>query len=120
MGGYLNAARWGKAEIERKFNSSGEKTKESNWLPDYYGTLKDDLSGAEVGIVDSFDSHLMRFRYFHSTSGVIRQLMRRYLKKGEHYVFNPRLLINRVLRDTLVNYRGHFEKKQFPPRLSGL
>ena len=47
--------------------------------------------------------------------GVIRQLINKFLKERESYVFNPRVLIKRALHGTLSDFREMYLEGSFPP-----
>ncbi|MDQ8206666.1 protein DpdH [Coraliomargarita sp. SDUM461003] len=115
VGGYLNASRWGKTEIETRHGGLSSIDKSDVWLPDYYQQIKEELSEDDVDLIQAFGTSDSGVSLFPFNKGVIRQLVQNYFKKGDKFEFNPRKLINRVLRDTLVDHRRAFDQGQFPP-----
>jgi hypothetical protein len=115
VGGYLNASRWGKAEIEARHRGLSSLDDSDVWLPDFYQQIREELPENEVNQIRAFGTSDSGISLFPFNQGVIRQLVQNYFKKGDKFEFNPRKLINRVLRDTLVDHRRLFEQGQFPP-----
>lgn len=113
IAGYLNAARWGKDDLEIRYRKSGGVLDE--WLPDYYESKRDDLGEDDASTIAAFGLSESGGVLFPFNEGSIRQLINRYLKEGDSYKFNPRELINRVLHGTLSDFRGLFEERSFPP-----
>ena len=117
IAGYLNAARWGKQYINKRLdpkNIEGDGNL-GNLLPDYFEANRGDLSEEDVATLEAFgrdDSDGMLFPF---NRGVIRQLINRFLKEGEKYVFNPRELIKRALHGTLSDFREMYLEGSFPP-----
>ena len=115
VGGYLDASRWGKPEIEARYDHIQCHSSLDDWLPDYYQHIREELNEDDNGAVGAFGFSASGVALFPFNQGVIRQLIRSYFKKGEKFEFNPRRLINLVLRDTLVDHRRDFESGVFPP-----
>lgn len=107
---YLNAARWGQdALIERYATATTGAIDRANWLPVF--RLDDDN-----GVVDSlqafgFENEIPLFPY---NSAAIEQLARGALRQGNALVFNPRFIIDEVLRSVLLPARDSFEREAFP------
>jgi hypothetical protein len=114
-GGYLNASRWGKSEVEERYDHIKRHSSVDKWLPDYYQDVREELTEEDNGAIGAFGFSESGTALFPFNKGVIRQLVRSYFKKGEQFEFNPRRLINLVLRDTLVDHRRDFEAGVFPP-----
>lgn len=117
VGGYLNAARWGKAKLEREFERRSDKDDDlQHWLPNFFEQRKNDLDPESLAVLEAFGvSSRGEHPLFPFNQGVIGQLARRYLQIGDSFIFNPRDLINRMLRDTLLDNRPLFEADNFPP-----
>src|SRR5207249_9162075 len=117
VGGYLNAARWGKMRLEHEFAERSRKDDDlQQWLPNFFQRRRTDVDLESLRVLEEFGvSSRGGHPLFPFNEGVIRQLARRYLQKGDSFIFNPRDLINRVLRDTLLHNRPLFEADSFPP-----
>jgi hypothetical protein len=113
VAGYLNAARWGKDYLEVKYQPGGDLLGE--WLPDFYESKRDELSDDDVLTLEAFGRSQSGGMLFPFNSGVIRQLVNRYLRDEESYKFNPRELIKRVLSATLADFRSIYVDGYFPP-----
>lgn len=108
---YLNAARWGEAQlIERYGRHQGKDEGAREWLPPFEG----DGSPESSRILDGFgyEDGIPLFPY---TQAAIDYLTRRALTQGDAMLFNPRFIINEVLRKLLLPARSAFEAKRFPP-----
>lgn len=112
VGGYLNAARHGVTELRRQLKaSSGNEIEFTNYLDEHGG----DLTEEEMKRLASFGySPSGRYPLFPFNQNAIRQIMERNLKQEGEYQFKPRSL-NRVVRETVMNYRELWQKEQFPP-----
>ncbi|MDB4356543.1 protein DpdH [Akkermansiaceae bacterium] len=112
VGGYLNAARHGVTELRLQLEASaGKEIKFTNYLDDHGG----DLTEEEMNRLESFGySPCCKYPLFPFNQNAIRQIMERNLKQKGEYQFKPRSL-NRVVRDTVMNYRDLWQKEQFPP-----
>ncbi len=117
VGGYLNAARWGARKLRQIFDErSAENASLSDWVPNFYEFHRHELSEKD-------NEHLRAFEFspgdkhplFPLNSGVVRQLAHKYLRVGDSYKFDPRRLINRLVRDTIINHRTVWENGAFPP-----
>lgn len=112
VGGYLNAARHGAAELKRQFMAS--KNGEilfSNFFDIYGGELTED----EQKCLDAFGySARGNYPLFPFNQNAIHQIMERNLKVRGKYQFKPRAM-NRVIRNTVMNYREIWKNQQFPP-----
>ena len=114
-GAYLNAARWGKSELEKMFLTAGNDIGSQSWVKDYYQEQKPTLKEDVVAKCERFESTDARFMLFPFNEAAIHQLLLRHLKRGDQIEFDPRKFINRVLRSTLIFMRVLFETSQFPP-----
>jgi hypothetical protein len=117
VGGYLNAARWGAAKLREIFDQrSVDQSSLSDWVPNYYETYRQELSEQDNEKLGAFDfSPRERHPLFPLNPGSVRQLARKYLRVGDSYKFDPRALINCLVRDTVINNRSLWENGTFPP-----
>jgi len=113
VGGYLNAARHGAAELQKQFQERRhDETRFSNFLDDHVG----DLNESERRALDSFGySPIGNYPLFPFSQNAIRQIMERTLKVNGRYQFKPRAL-NRVIRNTVMKYRDKWLEGGFPPK----
>ena len=112
VGGYLNAARHGVAELKKQFQArKNEKARFTNYLDEHGGELAEN----ERETLDSFGySPDGRYPLFPFNQNAIRQIMERNLKVNGQYQFKPRAL-NRVIRNTVIDYRDKWLSGEFPP-----
>lgn len=117
VGGYLNAARWGKTRLEKEFKKRSKDSGDLHeWLPHFYDQRRDDLDPESAAALKEFGfSSRGNHPLFPFNRGVIHQLARRHLRKGNTFVLNPRELLNLVLRETLLTNRPLFDAAVFPP-----
>jgi hypothetical protein len=118
VGSYLNASRWGNAVLVQRF-AQWEADKERDlqaWIPNFIQEHHRELESEIKLSLEAFGkSTTNNYSLFPFNKAVIHQLGRHYLEKNGRLHFLPRLLLNRILRDTLIKYRMFFEEKQFPP-----
>lgn len=117
VGGYLNAARWGKTRLQKEFKKRAKGASElQDWPPNFYDQRQDDLDPESAAALKEFGfSSRGNHPLFPFNQGVIHQLARRHLREGNTFVFNPRELLNLVLRETLLTNRLLFDAASFPP-----
>lgn len=117
VGGYLNAARWGKTRLQKEFKKRAKGASDlQDWLPNFYDQQQDDLDSESATTLKEFGfSTRGNHPLFPFNQGVIHQLARRHLREGNTFVFNPRELLNLVLRETLLTNRPLFDAASFPP-----
>jgi hypothetical protein len=117
VGGYLNAARWGATNLRKFFlERNADNTSLSDWVPGFHEAHRQELSEEDNEQLNAFGfSPRGKHPLFPLNSGAVRQLAQRYLRVGESYRFDPRLLINRLVRDTIVNHRTLWDQGTFPP-----
>ena len=117
VGGYLNAARWGKTRLQKEFSKRETGTSDLQaWLPNFYDKRQDDIDPESAVALKEFGfSPRGNHPLFPFNPGVIHQLARRHLREGNTFVFNPRELLNLVLRETLLTNRPLFDAAAFPP-----
>ncbi|MVA26555.1 protein DpdH [Agrobacterium vitis] len=111
VGAYLNAARWGEAELERRFNLKGDSQELHDWLPSW---RDEDISESESEAVAAFGYNEKGDALFPFNRRAIEQLTVRHLTVGGNLLFNPRRIINEILRNTLL-MRGTYLAGGFPP-----
>ncbi|MGK0189521.1 MAG: hypothetical protein ACI9R3_005338, partial [Verrucomicrobiales bacterium] len=114
VGSYLNAARHGATELKRQLAVSNDSSVNfSNYLDDFAGELDED----ERHKLDSFGySSDGRYPLFPFNRNAIHQIMESKLKVEGEYQFKPRAM-NRVIRDTVINYRESWQRGDFPPAM---
>jgi hypothetical protein len=113
VGGYLNAARHGVVELKKQFQArKGDDVRFTNFL----NKIEGELTENERKILDSFGySPDGNYPLFPFNRNAIHQIMERKLKVSGQYQFKPRAL-NRVIRDTVMNYRDKWRQGMFPPK----
>ena len=117
VGGYLNAARWGRTRLQKEFKKRAKGASDlQDWLPNFYDQRQDDLDPESAAALKECGfSSRGNHPLFPFNQGVIHQLAWRHLREGNAYVFNPRELLNLVLRETLLTNRPLFDAAAFPP-----
>ena len=109
---YWNAARWGTPALtEQREKACGDK----NWVKVYDAV---DVEDDESRSIDAFGRSRAGYPFFPLNLGAIRQLVREKCLVNGRLVFNPRLIIDRVVLD-VAKQRRHFEKGVFPPSTLG-
>ena len=110
VGSYLNAARWGEAELRRLFRPVQAAESLTDWLPAW----RDDALG------DAGDAALRAFGVdgrghplFPLNRRAIEYLADRHLRERGRLTFNPRRVINEILRNILF-MRPSYEARAFP------
>jgi hypothetical protein len=111
VGGYLNAARWGEDELRRLFKLRGPTQSLINWLPAWRDDNLDDNNNEAVS---AFGFDAKGGALFPFNRHAIEQLVDRHLMDGGKLIFNPRRVINEILRGMLL-LRPSFEAHIFPP-----
>jgi hypothetical protein len=107
---YLNAARWGQdALIARYATAPSAGANQRRWLPDY--RIDDDDEVAEGLRAFGFENDIPLFPY---NAAAIENLARGALTQGSTLIFNPRVIIDEVLRSVLLPARDAFAKAAFP------
>ena len=106
---YLNAARWGEDELIRRYAAASSESERANWLPVFRVDDDDDVSDAIRAF--GFENEIPLFPY---TAAAIDNLARSALRQGNALLFNPRIIIDEVLRAVLLPARDAFAKTAFP------
>ena len=108
VGAYLNAARWGKDNLDEKYK---DNRGESDWVGVYNDAGIDD---EEHTILTKFGKSISDFPLFPFNRNAITTLANSYLRDSTGtLVFTPRELINQIIRPTLLQ-RDLYEQKLFP------
>jgi energy-coupling factor transporter ATP-binding protein EcfA2 len=107
---YLNAARWGHAELARRYEKRGRNwSGEEGWIDpfvDHETESSDEL--AAFGNIDGVS-------LFPFSELAIDRLARIALTQADRLVFNPRFVIDHVLRNLLLVGRDAYGNGLFPP-----
>ncbi|RKH18567.1 hypothetical protein D7X74_09200 [Corallococcus sp. CA047B] len=118
VGGYLNAARLGRDNLTASFNTRAEGSQSewsTGWVPRFEHQL--DEPGAQV--LDMFGTSVQGHPLFPFNRTTIERLVTTGSQGADgRPLFNPRNIINNVLRETLV-YRPEFERGEFPAETFG-
>jgi hypothetical protein len=105
---YLNAARWGHAELVRRYQQGGRVwSGERAWIEPF---VDDDMSEGltAFGAIDGVS-------LFPFTELAIERLARMALTQSGRLVFTPRFVIDHVLRNILLIGRDAYRAGLFPP-----
>lgn len=108
---YLNAARWGRKELERRFRTSARAHDLSGWITPF---VDEGLSSDDASALDAFGYGPKNVPLFPYNEAAIRNLARRHLSEAGQVLFKPRAIINYILRDVLER-RDLFLRGAFPP-----
>ena len=113
VGAYLNAARWGETELTRQFHESapGPGQELTAWI----GIFEDpERTPVAAGQLEAFGTSAGGIPLFPFNRAAVALLAERHLRKGGVLQFNPRKVINFLLRQVLLQ-RDTFEHGEFPP-----
>ncbi|TPK52911.1 MULTISPECIES: protein DpdH [unclassified Mesorhizobium] len=111
VGAYLNAARWGEEGLRRRFDRRGAGDGLTDWLSAWHDEEQTDEEGEAL---DAFGYSSRGHALFPFNRLAVEQLVERHLTEGSRLVFNPRRVINEILRRPLL-MRGTFLSGNFPP-----
>ncbi|RYG34156.1 ATP-binding protein [bacterium] len=109
VGAYLNAARWGEDPLKRKFRES-DGGAGSSWL----STWRDEDDDTAAEMLNAFGASRAGHPLFPFNRDAIVAMTDVHLVKNGELVFNPRKVINSILRNTLL-LRSSFQSHAFPP-----
>jgi hypothetical protein len=114
VGAYLNAARWGEDNLQQKFKDTHRHPRAglTGWVPPFDDERK---SAEEAELLAGFEVTSAGASLFPYNRAAIRSLAERHLTVGGRLVFNPRRIIDFVLREILLPRRKEFEQNLFPP-----
>jgi hypothetical protein len=111
VGAYLNAARWGAEGLKARFRPEKRGASLTDWLP----TWNDEQRTEDQAIrLEAFGSSNAGHPLFPFNRDAILRLAGHHLTEGGRLTFNPRRIINEILRNTLLD-RETFVSGQFPP-----
>lgn len=113
-GAYLNAARWGEQALERQYRSSPRESEAdlTKWIQIFQD---EDLTPEESEQLGAFGTSGRGIPLFPYNELAIAELAKRHLRAAGEIRFNPRHIINFILRQILLYGRDAFEKGDFPP-----
>lgn len=108
-GAYLNAARWGEKALRRQYEQGIHENEAdlTAWI-----TTFEDEPDDRLGAFGTSDRGVPLFPY---NRQAIAELTKRHLRTAGQIRFNPRKIINFILRDILLDGRDAFEQGDFPP-----
>ncbi|NEI59445.1 hypothetical protein GR200_30925 [Rhizobium leguminosarum] len=111
VGAYLNAARWGEKGLKARFQPEKRSRSLTDWLPIWEDEQRTEEQAARL---QAFGYSNAGHALFPFNRDAIRRLVGHHLTEGGHLAFNPRRIINEILRNTLLD-RESFVKGEFPP-----
>lgn len=111
VGAYLNAARWGEEGLKARFKPEKRSTSLTDWLPIWNDERGTEEQAARLG---AFGYSNAGHPLFPFTRDAIGRLVSHHLTEGGRLAFNPRRIINEIIRNTLLD-RESYVKGEFPP-----
>lgn len=111
VGAYLNAARWGEDGLRKQFDRRGAADGLTGWLPVW---RDEELSEEEGEALNAFGFSSHGHALFPFNRSALEQLVQLHLTEASRLVFNPRRVINEILRRPLL-MRSAFVGGNFPP-----
>jgi hypothetical protein len=112
VGAYLNAARWGEAALIEQFEESrGDK---SAGLTDWIKVYRDENESVEEADLLKAFGTINEVPLFPYNAEALQCLIDDHLRVGGKLQFNPRKVINHIIREPLM-LRTTFEAQRFPP-----
>ncbi len=111
VGSYLNAARWGDAELRRRFRPLQPEESLTDWLPTW---RDDDLDDEGDAALRAFGTDGRGHPLFPYNRRALDYLTERHLRQASRLTFNPRRVINEILRNILF-LRSNYAGRAFPP-----
>lgn len=111
VGAYLNAARWGEDGLRRQFERRDTNDGLTGWLSTWHD---EDQSDKESAALDAFGFSSHGHALFPFNRLAINELVRRHLTQVNRLIFNPRRIINEIIRRPLL-MRDIFISGNFPP-----
>ncbi|MBF0239223.1 MAG: hypothetical protein HQM12_16100 [SAR324 cluster bacterium] len=107
---YLNAARWGQSRLEEFYsNLVHGKATQTDWLKIY----SEELDEKHRNQLASFGEE-KQIPLFPYNDHAIQYLTRKALTLGGRLIFNPRKVINEVMRNILLQGYYAYENNRFP------
>jgi hypothetical protein len=113
VGAYLNAARWGADPLNQQYLSSPRVSEAdlTSWVSIY---SDEDMGPQESDFLTCLGQSNRGVPLFPYNRSAIGGLADRHLRIGGELHYNPRRVINFILRDVLLSGREDFAKGQFP------
>lgn len=113
-GAYLNAARWGEDALRAQYKQSAHDTEAdlTSWITTFQ---HDDMTPEATDQLKAFGNSDTGIPLFPYNRLAIIELAKRHLRTGGGINFNPRRIINFILRDILLDGADYFEQGEFPP-----
>lgn len=111
VGAYLNAARWGEDGLRKRFDLRGASESLTDWIPPW---LDEEQTDEEGEALNAFGYSARGHALFPFNRLAIEQLAQRHLAETGRLAFNPRRVINEILRRPLL-MRSSFVSGAFPP-----
>jgi hypothetical protein len=113
VGNYLNASRHGIDQLRRMFSTVDDESVDSgDWLT-AFGDEDDQTS-----IISGFGYSSRNYALFPFNREAVAAFCDRYLKVGGRLSFNPRAVINYILRPLLLDHRASFDDGSFPETIA--
>ena len=109
VGSYLNASRYGIDQLRRMFSSIDDESVDSS---DWVTAFSDEED--QTSIISGFGYSSRGLALFPFNREIISAFCDRYLKIGGRLSFNPRAVINYILRPLLLDHRAAFDTGSFP------
>lgn len=113
VGSYLNAARLGQEALEKAYATRKESSDE-RWLPKFGGAIGPDASAVLASFGRTDDGHEL-FPFNHQA---IALLADEGCRPNGTLVYNPRFVINNVIKRVLI-WRELYVREEFPPQNFG-
>ncbi|MFL4469010.1 protein DpdH [Tateyamaria armeniaca] len=111
VGAYLNAARWGGDGLRKLFARRDVGDSLTDWLPPW---IDEEQTDEDAEALDAFGFSSVGHSLFPFNRLAIEELARRHLADASGLLFNPRRVINEILRRPLL-MRDSFVSGAFPP-----
>lgn len=113
-GAYLNASRWGEVALKYQYSQSPHEREAD--LTAWIQTFEDeDLTAQASDQLAAFGRSARGIPLFPYNRSAITELAKRHLRTAGDIRFNPRRIINSILRGILLSGRDYFLNGEFPP-----
>jgi hypothetical protein len=118
VGGYLNAARLGQGTLTATFNARSSRAT-GEWSTEWVPRFEHNLDEPSAQVFEAFGTSSQGHSLFPFNHSAIEKLVAAGSQGPDgRPLFNPRNIINNVLRETLA-YRPEFERGEFPVETFG-
>jgi hypothetical protein len=111
VGAYLNAARWGEAGLKSRFRPDQSNRSLTGWLTTWQDEGRTEEDAAALAAFGASEAGMPLFPF---NRAAIERLADHHLFENGKLNFNPRRVINEILRNTLLD-RDFFVRGEFPP-----